>query len=284
MADILTPEQIAMMAGDMTPKFLATRSAEGRPNVVPILSIQAADSRTVIFGEFLMWKTHDNLEADPRVAGLVLTQDLKFFRFRATVREFVETGPHFDQVSASPMFRYNPYTGVRGVWVADLVEADPVGRLSPLAVAAGFIGNRLGGPRVADEAGAGPGAASTGAQRRAMPAPVLEKVNRMQALKVVATKGHDFPAVFPDLSIQAIDPTSLRGGAGAFGRHYRDAAVGRDTELAVAVLTADPVAYQLKGVVAATAGSKVAIRVTEAFTATPPVPGRRVDRGLTAAS
>lgn len=272
MADILTPEQIAMMAGDMTPKFLATRSADGRPNVVPILSIQAADPRTVIFGEFLMWKTRDNLEADPHVAGLVLTQELKFFRFRATVRDFVKTGPHFDQVSSSPMFRYNPYTGVRGVWVADLVEAEPVGRLSPLAVAVGFIGNRLGGPRAEGGAGATDG-------RRLLPVPVLEKLNRMQALKVAATRGHDFPMVFPDLSIQAVDPASLRGGAGAFGRHYREAAVGRDTELAVAVLTADPVAYQVKGTVVATAGNKVAVRVTEAFTATPPVPGRRVDSG-----
>lgn len=271
MANILTPDQITMMAGDLTPKFLATRSAGGRPNVVPILSIQAADPRTVIFGEFLMWKTHDNLEADPRVAGLVITQDLRFFRFQARVREFVKAGPHFDQVSSSPMFRYNPYTGVRGVWEADLVEAEPVSRLSPLAVAAGFIGNRLGGPRAVN----GP--------RRALPAPVLEKVSRMQALKVVATKGRDFPAVFPDLSLQAIDASALRGGAGAFGRHYREAAVGRGTELAVAILTADPVAYQVKGVVATTAGSRVAIRVTEAFTATPPVPGKRIDQGPTTA-
>ncbi|MHB8926837.1 MAG: pyridoxamine 5'-phosphate oxidase family protein [Bacillota bacterium] len=286
MANILTPDQITMMAGDLTPKFLATRSADGRPNVVPVLSIQAADQRTVIFGEFLMWKTHDNLEADPRVAGLVITQDLRFFRFQARVREFVKAGRHFDQVSSTPMFRYNPYTGVRGVWVADLVEAEPVGKLSPLSVAAGFIGNRLGGPRAVDGAGAPGGSGTSGGpgdRRRVLPAPVLEKVNRMQALKVVATKGHDFPAVFPDLSLQAPDASTLRGGAGAFGRHYRDAAVGRGTELAVAVLTADPVAYQVKGVVAATAGSKVAVRVTEAFTATPPVPGKRIDQGPTAA-
>ncbi len=51
----------------------------------------------------------------------------------------------------------------------------------------------------------------------------------------------------------------------------------------MAILTADPVAYQVKGVVAATAGSKVAVRVTEAFTATPPVPGKRIDQGPTAA-
>jgi len=280
-ADIFTPDQIAMMAGDMTPKFLATRSAEGRPNVVPILSIQAADPRTVIFGEFLMWKTRANLEADRRVAGLVLTQDLRFFRFRARVRDFVRTGPHFDQVSASPMFRYNPYTGVRGVWVADLVEAEPIGRLSPLAVAAGFIVNRLSGPRVVDGPRVTPDSAPAAARRRVLPAPVLEKVNRMQALKVVATRGGEFPEVFPDLSLQPVNPAALRGGAGTFGRFYRQATVGRDTELAVAVLTADPVAYQIKGVVAATAGGRVAVRVTEAFTATPPVPGQRVDRGLT---
>ncbi|HEY3315454.1 MAG TPA: pyridoxamine 5'-phosphate oxidase family protein, partial [Bacillota bacterium] len=149
MPERLNDEQMLMLAGEMTPKFLATRSADGRPNVVPILSVQAADPKTIIFGEFLIWKTRDNLAADPCLAGLVMTQQLKFFRFRAKVRDFVKTGPYFDQVSGGAMFRYNPYTGVRGVWVADLVEAEPIASISPLSVAAGYLGNRLSGaPRL----------------------------------------------------------------------------------------------------------------------------------------
>ncbi len=268
-ADSFTPEQVAMMAHDLTPKFLGTRSESGHPNVVPILSIQAAGPKTFIFGEFLIWKTRQNLEADPSVAVLVISQDLRFFRFRGRLREFVRTGPHFDQVSSAPMFRYNPYTGVRGVWVGELVEAEPMNRISPLSVASGYLSNRLTTGSVV---------LTGNEERRALPPPVIAKVNKMRALKVVAGRGTECPVIFPDLSLWSPDPSALSGGSGVFRRHYREAAIGRDSELAVAVLTAEPVAFQIKGVVASTGQGRIGLRVTEAFTATPPVPGQRIDR------
>ena len=48
---MLTGKLKEALAGEMTPKFLATIGAEGVPNVVPVTSIDAADERTLIFGE-----------------------------------------------------------------------------------------------------------------------------------------------------------------------------------------------------------------------------------------
>ena len=68
---------IRAFSGPRVPKFLATRDAEGVPNVVPVLSLEAVDERTIIFGEMMIWKTRRNLEADARLSILVLTPDLR---------------------------------------------------------------------------------------------------------------------------------------------------------------------------------------------------------------
>lgn len=73
----LAPEIISTFAGEMTPKFLATLNAEGLLNIAPIISLEAADEKTLIFGEFMMWKTRQNLEVNPHVAAAVLTTELR---------------------------------------------------------------------------------------------------------------------------------------------------------------------------------------------------------------
>ncbi|HEY3313942.1 MAG TPA: hypothetical protein VGL40_01480, partial [Bacillota bacterium] len=105
-----------------------------------------------------------------------------------------------------------------------------------------------------------------------------DKINRMQALKVVAARGGAYPAIFPDFSLWTPDRAGLKGGSGVFRRYYEEASLGFGAEVAVAVLTAQPVAYQVKGVIATSGPGRLGIRITEAFTATPPVPGERVDR------
>lgn len=57
------PGLIKALADEMTPKFLATRSDEGIPNIVPCSSLTSAgdvDNR-LIFGNFLLRKSIDNL-------------------------------------------------------------------------------------------------------------------------------------------------------------------------------------------------------------------------------
>src|SRR3989337_164128 len=106
----LTEAAMTALAGARPPKFLATRDADGVPNVVPVLSLEAADEGTIIFGELMIWKTRRNLEADPRIAIMVLTPGLRAWTIRGEFVEFQRSGPHFDHIMASENVRYNAYS------------------------------------------------------------------------------------------------------------------------------------------------------------------------------
>jgi len=94
-----TPGLLEALKGEMTPKFLATRNAEGVPNVVPVTSILPADDQpdTLFFGNFLLRKSIKNLGEDNRVGILVITQALQgwilkgaFLSFSALARTWTD--------------------------------------------------------------------------------------------------------------------------------------------------------------------------------------------------
>jgi hypothetical protein len=89
------PGLLEALKGAMTPKFLATRSSDGIPNVVPCVSILPADDQpdTLFFGNFLLRKSIHNLQADGRVGILVITPDLQGWILKCDFLEFQRTGP-----------------------------------------------------------------------------------------------------------------------------------------------------------------------------------------------
>ena len=84
------------LSGDMTPKFLATKDEAGTPNVVPIISIQPYDNETLIFGNFLMWKTEQNLAVNPQVSVTVFTEGMYGAVIRGTFLGFHKVGEYVD--------------------------------------------------------------------------------------------------------------------------------------------------------------------------------------------
>jgi predicted pyridoxine 5'-phosphate oxidase superfamily flavin-nucleotide-binding protein len=130
----LSAATIEALAGERTPKFLATLNPEGVPNVVPIISLEAVDESTVIFGEFMMWKTRRNLEANPRVSVAVMTAS-EGWVIKGDFQEFQRSGPYFDRIMASDTFRYNAYAGIRNagvIRVRSVVRAFAISRLTVL--------------------------------------------------------------------------------------------------------------------------------------------------------
>jgi hypothetical protein len=100
------PGLLEALKEEMTPKFLATRNAEGVPNVVPVISMLPTDDQSDIlfFGNFLLRKTIKNLEEDPRVGILVITGELQGWILKGDFLEFQRTGPYVDrQMSSSLM-------------------------------------------------------------------------------------------------------------------------------------------------------------------------------------
>ncbi len=256
------------LAGARTPKFLATRDADGVPNVVPVLSLEAADEQTIIFAEMMIWKTRRNLETDPRVSIMVLAPDLRAWTVRGRFVEFQSTGPHFEHVRSGENFRYNAYGGVRSAGVIRVEEMTRTFKLSQLGVLLEGTRSRLLGRDLGRDGAAG----------ETMPVQVLEKFGRLQAAKALAFLDDEgWPVCLPALSLMPAGSARLVFG-GETASEVAPLAPG--SAIAAAVLSLEPVAYQVKGEFA---GLRSRLRwdlgvidVREAYSASPPLPGKRL--------
>jgi len=253
-----TPGLLEALRGAMTPKFLATRSAAGVPNVVPVVSLLPAEDRpdTLFFGNFLLRKSIRNLQEDPRVGILVMTQDLRGWVLTGDFQGFEVSGPYYDQQMASPLLRYNAYTGIRNAGVIAVRAVEGSFRLAQLAVARDFLLARL-------RAGQAARAAAGGV---AVPLPAQREFGRMAALKVLAWLGEGgYPAVAPALSLQP-------AGAGGLVCRAKGRLPATGAPVAANVLTLDAISYQAKGRWL----GQGAIEVQEVYAGGPPIPGARV--------
>jgi len=264
----LSPEAMRALSGPRTPKFLATRDAGGTPNVVPVLSLEAADERTIIFGELMIWKTRRNLGADPRLSILVLSADLRGWAIRGRFVEFQRTGAYFDHLMESESIRYNAYSGIRSAGVIEVLDVPRTFKFSRASLLIDTLRSRWLARRLFGKSrGAG-----------AMPPQVQEKFSRLRAVKAAAfldAGGH--PECLPALAMVSAGSAGLVwGGCSAEDR----TGLKPGSPIAATVITMEPVAYQVKGEFNGwhpSLGRKLgAIKVLEAFSASPPLPGKRL--------
>ena len=267
MAATLPVDVRAALAGAMVPKFLATVGADGAPNVVPVISIQPWDGETLVFGEYLMQKSRRNLRGNEHVGVLVFTEALEAWALRGTFLGFKESGEWFDRVSRHELLRYNAYTGIRaagGIRVEAVSDKITFGKA---AVLAGFAHASIAAPLLRR---GGPDAA-------VMPRPVEEKFGRLQAVRAGAFVGTDgFPRVWPMLGCLAAGASRLV--VGDLGFPAVAAGLQPGARVAVAVLTFDPIAYQVKGTYVGQRAGVGVIDLTECYSASPPRVGDRLDR------
>lgn len=264
--NVLGAEVMRALSALTTPKFLATRNEEGVPNVVPVLSLEAFDEKTIVFGEMMIWKTRQNLEIDPRVSVLVLSPDLRSWSIRGRFLEFQRSGIHFDRVSSRENARYNPYGSYRSAGVIEVLAVVSRPKPSQLGLLQEAVRCRLLARSLSHDASILP----------VMPLQVSEKFGRLKAAKALAVldaSGH------PD-SIPALSLVPAGRGRLVFTGPALGDAVVCGSEVAAAVLSMEPVAYQVKGVLAEPRRSLGrtfgVIDLREAFSASPPLPGERL--------
>ncbi len=256
------PDLLAALNGEMTPKFLASRSAAGIPNVVPVVSILPAEDQpdTLFFGNFLLRKTIRNLGEDRRVAVLVITPQLRGWILRGDFAEFQRTGPYVERQMSSSLLRYNAYTGIRNVGIVRVNELQESFSLSKGRVARDYL--------LAWAAGLGRPHRPDGGV--VIPRPARQEFARMVAVKVLAWTGADgYPIVSPALSLQPAGERAMAWWRGAQAGPQLGAPVAAN------VLTFAAVSYQLKGRCTG-AGKAGRLQVEEVYAGGPPIPGGRV--------
>ena len=281
------PDLLQALSQEMTPKFLATRSADGIPNVVPVTSLMLSGDveDRLIFGNFLLRKSVGNLDQDPRVGILVITPDLEGWMLQGDFQGWQQTGAYADRLNSTDLLRYNAYTGIRNAGIIQVRAVLRHFRIPKLRVLGDYLLARAAArlcPTVSEVEGA-----------ITLPRPVRERFGQMMAVRVLAfLDGEGYPLTVPMLSLQPV-------GVGAtIASHQRPqqaapllvCAEGLAADLleslpdgapvAASLLTFDVVSFQAKGRWLGTRrflGAPVgAMTVTEVYAGGPPIPGRRV--------
>jgi hypothetical protein len=255
------PGLLDALRGELTPKFLATRSAAGAPNIVPCITLQPADDQpdTVFFGNFLLRKSVRNLKQDTRAAVFVITPELHGWMLKCDFVEFQRTGPYVDKQMSGPLLRYNAYTGIRDAGILRVLSVGEEFAISKRQVIADYVRARLAGASKPSTASA------------LMPRQVQTEFSRMIAIKVLAWLAEDgYPVVRPALSLQPI-------GARTLSCHLSPQLPCPPNDCLVAsnVLTSEAISYQAKGQWE-NRGSIGKIRVQEIYAGGPPLPGERI--------
>ena len=261
---------IEALSGEMTPKFMATRSADGVPNVAPVTSIMPAGDveDRLIFGNFLLRKSVGNLNSDPRVGILVITTDLEGWVLKGDFVEWQRTGAYVDHLNNTDLLRYNAYTGVRNAGVIQVRAVLRHFRISKLRVLTDYLLARAAArlPAPVEEA-------------VTMPVVVQKKFSPMTAVRVLAfLDGGGYPLTVPVLSLQPAGERALVCAEGLSADLLEPLAAG--DPVAASLLTLDVVSFQAKGrwlerrsLLGAPVG---AMAVTAVYAGGPPIPGRQV--------
>jgi len=261
----------------MTPKFLATLDAAGAPNVVPVTSIMPAGDvpNRLIFGNFLLRKTVQNLDADRRLGILAITPQLEGWVLQGDFSGWERAGTYVDKLNSTDLLRYNAYTGIRDAGIVDVRAVLAYLRISKLEVVRDYLVARAAQPPAA---GAGSVPMPIPARRR------FAAMTKVCALSFVAEGGQPHPAtpgypvVAPLLSLQPAGDRTLVCAEGRAAGLFAGLEAG--TPVAANLLTQDVVSFQAKGRwlgsrrrFGATLG---AMDVTALYAGGPPMPGRRI--------
>lgn len=257
----------AALSGDRTPKFLATLDADARPNCVPIITLMPLTGDTLIFGEFFMNKSRRNLLLNDKVGVAVLNDALDGWSLKGTFLGFETAGERVEFINRLPLFRYNAYTAVRSVGTVRIQEVSERRSLTRARFLLDFARAKAVSVLLRSRNNAG----------RCMPLRVEEKFRRMTAVRAVAFRDQDgYPRAFPVMSCVPAGPNRLAFCDALCSEYVREIPLGAD--MAVAIITREPIAYQVKGRCVGTRAGVGVIDLTECYSASPPLLGERLDR------
>ena len=109
-------------------KIIASKSDEHKLHAVPLGSISAPNTTTIMLGKILMKETHANLERAVSKGDLVSILAVKggeAYQVRCKVGEFATKGPIFDGLSAALKAKNMPLFGVWLLEPTEVIDQSP---------------------------------------------------------------------------------------------------------------------------------------------------------------
>ncbi|HPO12854.1 MAG TPA: pyridoxamine 5'-phosphate oxidase family protein [Candidatus Hydrogenedentes bacterium] len=256
----------AALSGDRTPKFLATLDAAGRPNCVPVITLTPHGEDTLIFGEFFMNKSKKNLLENSKVGIAVINSDFVGWSLKGEFLGFETTGEKVEQINHLPMFRYNAYTSIRAAGTIRITDVSPLPELGKVQLLSAFVRVRAISPFIRGRNG----------QPACMPLRVREKFMRLNAVRAMAFRAADgVPCAFPVMACLAAGANRLVVSDSLFKKYM--GVIPANAEMAVSIITMDPIAYQVKGRFAGVHLGMGVVELEDCYSASPPLLGERLN-------
>jgi hypothetical protein len=267
MTSILPKELADTMAIFEAPKFMATKDSQGEPNAAIVTSWTVYKDNTLVYGDFLTYKTRMNLEqGNSEIGLLVMTTDLDSWMIRADFESFHRNDDVYEFIATTPFFRYNQYTNARSAGLATAGWVGENQKISKLSVLSTYLKARLAKrkvPKFETEEGH-------------MPRNVETRFAQMAAIKALAyVEETGYPVVFPNFGM--VPASSNRIVVNRDAEKRRGLTINDGQRVAISLVTLEPAAFQLKGNFVELNESTGYIELDRVYTCSLPRPGERVD-------
>lgn len=267
---VLTEELIDNLKIFEVPKFMVTKDSSGEPNIVPVMTWTVYDGNTLVYGDFMTHKTRQNVNAgNTAMSLLVLTESLDSWLIGAEFESYHTNDEVYEFVAQTPLFRYNQYTNARGAGVAEALWTSDKYAISKVNVLTSFIKAKLAARRVP----------SIETDEGNLPRNVFKRFSQMAAVKAVAfVNDEGIPVAFPEFGIVPASSNSLVMKRSEEKR--RGLKISEGQRVAVALVTLEPAAFQVKGTFHEIDDKTGYIQLDRVFACSLPRPGARIDLPL----
>lgn len=249
------------------PKFMITCDNSGEPNIALVMSWTAYEGDTLVYGDFMTYKTRQNLIDGCSKMGLfVLNMDLESWMIQADFESFHTNDELYEFMAMTPLFRYNQYTNARAAGVAQAIKASSKYSISKINVLSEFLKVKRVAKKVPKE----------NSDEGNLPLNVYERFSRMAAIKIVSFYNDDgYPSAFPAFGMIPVSSNRLvmrRNEEKRRGMKLNDG-----QRVAVSLVTLEPAAFQVKGTFREIDEKLGYIVLDRVYTCSLPRPGLRVD-------
>lgn len=141
-----TPEGVKFSQGEVMIKLITTIDKNDFPHITFISSCQANEPNTLVWGQFSMGMSKENILLHPKETVFIMTGELpfKFIEIKAEYNESRFEGPDIEHFNKLHLLRYNTYVRVSRAFYAKIHSATPVLDLSLTGIAKGMIYNLYG--------------------------------------------------------------------------------------------------------------------------------------------
>jgi hypothetical protein len=265
--NVISKELADTMKVFENPKFLVTMSDDNEPNIALVLTWTIYEGDTLVYGDFMTYKTKQNLLAGNQKIGLaVMTLGLDSWSIKADFESFHKNDDIYEFIALTPFFRYNQYTNARSAGVAKAIWASSNYKISKLSVLTSFMKAKFASRKVEN----------TETEEGNMPRNIYERFSKMAAVKVLSFIDEDgYPAAFPALGMLPSGINQLIIDRGEeIRRGFR---IRNGQRVAISLATTEPAAFQVKGSYREISLTKAIVDLDRVYACSLPRPGVRVD-------